>query len=254
MSAPLDTVVKALDAELRLDAFEDVSHNGLQVANRGAVSRICCGVDASMDFLESAQAMGADFCFVHHGISWGDSLARIAGPEYRVVSFLIEHGMALYAAHLPLDAHPTLGNNAGLAAALGLVETAGCFTYHGNVIGVRGVLPEPESFENLCGRVRTLTPGGAFHALPFGKPVVRSVGIVSGGAAGEVRQAFEMGLDCFITGEVDLAAYYFAKDAGIDMVAAGHYATEVFGPRSISQWLAARFGLPVDFLNFDLPW
>ena len=254
MAVPLDTLVKALDAELRLDAFEDVSHNGLQVANGGEVSRICCGVDASLDFFRAAQAKGADFCFVHHGISWGDSLARLAGPEYRVVSFLIEHGMALYAAHLPLDAHPSLGNNAGLAAALGLVEAAGCFTYHGNVIGVRGVLPEPLSFEELGVRVRTLTPGGAFHALPFGKPVVRSIGIVSGGAAGEVRQAFEAGLDCYITGELDLAAWNFAKDAGIDMIAAGHYATEVFGPRSVAAWLAARFATPVEFIDFGLPW
>ncbi len=254
MPIPLDTLAKALDAELRLDAFADVSHNGLQVANRGTVSRICCGVDASLEFLEAAAAKGADFCFVHHGISWGDSLVRIAGLNYRIVAFLVEHGMALYAAHLPLDAHPALGNNAGLAAALGLAETSGCFTYHGNVIGVRGVLPEPLPFETLCDRVRTATPGGAFHALPFGKPLVRTVGIVSGGAADEVRQAFEMGLDCFVTGEMDLAARNFARDVGIDMIAAGHYATEVFGPRAVAGWLATRYPVPSDFLSFDLPW
>ncbi|MGI5870276.1 MAG: Nif3-like dinuclear metal center hexameric protein [Kiritimatiellia bacterium] len=254
MPIPLDAIVKALDAELRLDAFDDVSHNGLQVANRGGVSRICCGVDASLDFLRAAKAKGADFCFVHHGISWGDSLARITGLEYRIVSFLIENDMALYAAHLPLDAHPTLGNNARLAAAIGLVETAPCFTWHGNVIGVRGDLPEPLGFEALGGRVRTLTPGGGFHALPFGKPAVRSVGIVSGGASGEVRQAVEAGLDCFITGEVDLASWNFAKDAGINMIAAGHYATEAFGPRAVAAWLADRFALPVEWIDFGLPW
>lgn len=254
MPLPLDTLVKALGDELRLDAFEDASHNGLQVANSGEVTRICCGVDASMEFLEAAHAKGADFCFVHHGISWGDSLARLTGLEYRIVSFLIQHDMALYAAHLPLDAHPTLGNNAGLAAALGLTEIAGAFDYHGNVIGVRGVLPEPLPFETLCGKVRTLTPGGTFHALPFGKPIVSSVGIVSGGAAGDVRQAFAMGLDCYISGELNLVARNFAKDAGIDMIAAGHYATETFGPRAVAGWLSERFKIPVDFIDFRLPW
>ena len=250
----LKKITAALDEELRLTDFEDVSHNGLQVANTGHVTKVCCGVDASLDFFKAAQDLGADFCVVHHGISWGESLAKITDTNYELVSFLIHNDMALYAAHLPLDAHPVLGNNACLAAALGLTDVTGFCLYHGNCIGRKGSLPHPLAFDELCGRVRTLTPGGTFHALPFGKQEVKTIGIVSGGAASEVTQAIEEGLDCYLTGEMNLQAYHAAKQSGINVIAAGHYATERFGVKAVGDFLVRNFKFSYDFVNFDLPW
>lgn len=250
----LQTLTSTLDNELRLSEFTDASHNGLQVANSGKVTRICCGVDASLEFLHAAHAQDADFCFVHHGISWGDALARITGPAYDAVAFLIQHDIALYAAHLPLDAHPVLGNNAQIADALGLVNRSNFCLYHGTAIGVQGTLRNPLSFETLCNHVRTLTPGGAFHALPFGEKNVQTVGIVSGGAADEVVQAIDADLDVYITGEMNLQAYNAAKAGNIHVIAAGHYATERFGVKAIGKLLNHNFKIPWCFVDFDLPW
>ncbi len=250
----LKKITATLDDELRLADFEDTSHNGLQVANSGKVTHVCCGVDASLDFFKAAQDFGADLCVVHHGISWGASLAKITETNYEIVSFLIKNDMALYAAHLPLDAHPVLGNNACIAAALGLTGVTGFCTYHGNSIGRKGTLPSPLSFDELCGRVRTLTPGGAFHALPFGSSLVSTIGIVSGGASEEVSQAIDAGLDCYLTGEMNLQAYHAAKQGRINVIAAGHYATERFGVKALGDFLSRNFKLPCDFINFDLPW
>lgn len=250
----LKTITSALDEELHLADFEDDSHNGLQVANTGLVAKVCCGVDASLDFLKAAKDLGANFCVVHHGISWGSSLAKITAANYEIVSFLIQNDMALYAAHLPLDAHPLLGNNACIAAALGMTNVNGFCLYHGNCIGRKGSLATPLTFDDLCGRVRTLTPGGTFHALPFGKHEVKTLGIVSGGAANDVCQAIDEGLDCYLTGEMNLQAYNAAKQGGINVIAAGHYATERFGVRAVGDYLSRNFKLSCDFVNFDLPW
>lgn len=252
--AKLGDITSALDAELKNEAFTDDSHNGLQVENSGKVSTVCCGVDASMEFLRAAKDRGADLCVVHHGLSWGESLARITGVNYRLVSFLIENDIALYASHLPLDAHPAMGNNACIAAALGLSDVSGFGLYHGNRIGCKGALPVAIPFAELCGRVRALAPGGNFHALSFGKSAVRTVGVVSGGGSDAIGQAIDEGLDCFLTGEVNLQAYNAAKQGEISMIAAGHYATEVFGVKALGVFLSANFKLPFEFVNFQLPW
>lgn len=254
MAVELATLVAALDEQLKLKDFRDVSHNGLQVANPGHVTRVCCGVDASMEFFEAAQARGADFCFVHHGISWGDSLARLVGREYRLVSYLITHQMALYGAHLPLDAHPVLGNNAQLAHALGLESIRPAFDYHGNTIGVEGVYLEPMSFEAFSERVQQLMPQGTHQAIRGQHPQIRRVGIVSGGAAEEVQEACDRGLDAYLTGEMGLAWVHVAREHGIHFFAAGHYATEVWGPRAVANWIREQFDLPVEFIDFGLPW
>lgn len=254
MIARTRDVADALDAELRIADFTDSSHNGLQVSNSGAVSRICCGVDASLDFFRDAKDKGADLCLVHHGISWGDSLAKISGSNYEIVSFLINNDIALYAAHLPIDAHPVLGNNAQIAAALGLVDVAGFCNYHGNLIGRKGRLPEAIPFSQLHARVRAITPDGTHHALQFGSEMVQTVGIVSGGAAGEVSQAAAERLDCFITGEMNLEGYNTAKHESVNVISAGHYATERFGVKAVGEFLQRNFKLPFEFIDLKLPW
>ena len=247
-------IVAALDAELQPARFAgDPSRNGLQVANSGAVGKVRCGVDASPEFFERAAAEGAHLCIVHHGISWGDSLARITGANYETVSFLVRHDIALYACHLPLDAHPSLGNNAGLAAALGLGALRPFGEYRGHVIGLRGELPAPLPATAFRERVRALS-NGRLVAHEYGPDEIRTVGVVSGGGEDELPQAAERGLDAFVSGEGGLLAYNAAKQGRIHAYFAGHYATETFGVKALGRLVAGRFGVEAAFIDFRLPW
>ena len=250
-------VVSALDALLRPDRFaRDVSHNGLQVAGDGrGVAKVCCGVDASTAFFDEAARRGADMLFVHHGISWRDSLARISGGNYALVSRLVATGTALYAAHLPLDAHPVVGNNAGLSSALGLENLVPFGEYADCDIGFKGALPAPLPWGEFKARLRDVCPDGRFESFdPFAddsRPV-RTVGVVSGGAAEEFPQAVDAGLDAFVTGEMGLADYNALLARPIRFAAAGHYATERFGPRAVAEWLRSELGLDAEFVDMHL--
>ena len=250
----LDAIVAALDAELRLDQFQDASHNGLQVAcSDKPVRRICCGVDASLPFFEAAARQGADLVVCHHGLSWGDSLRRITGLAYRQIGFLIRQDMALWACHLPLDAHPRLGNNACLARALGLRGLIPFGTYHGMTIGCRGTLPRPLDTGAFEARLQGILPGG-LRSLAFGRPTIRTVGIISGGAAAEVEQAAASGLDAYITGEPTLQGYNLARQLGINAFFGGHYATESRGVQAVGSWITGRFNIPSTFIDLAIPY
>ena len=255
---PFETLASALADELRLGAFAsmDASRNGVQVQNRGRdVARVCCGVDASLDFFAAAAARGADFLFVHHGLSWGSSLAYVTGTNYRLVSRLVELDLPLFAAHIPLDAHPALGNNARLAQALGLGGVEPFGTYHGQKIGFQGALPAPlpeAEFRALV--ARSLPDFAPLRALPFGKPEIRTVGIVSGGAGDIVEEAAREGLDAYLTGEITLASYNAARHAGVNTYFGGHYATETFGPKAVAGWIRETFGVETEFIDLELPY
>lgn len=255
-AVPLADLVAWLDRTLDLPAFAgDVSNNGLQVegASRG-VTKIACGVDATPAFYEEALRRGAQLLLVHHGISWGSSLARIAGPAYRLVAPLVRADAALYAAHLPLDAHPTLGNNAQIAKALGLRLVRPFGTYRGLTIGVRGSFPRAIPWAEAKARFRALCPGGRFDAVDAGRKTVRTVGIVSGGGADECAQAADAGLDAFLTGEFGLQHANELLCRPINLAAGGHYATERFGVRALGEALAAEFGLACEMVDLSLPW
>ncbi len=247
----LNKLVAFLDRELEIARFRDDSHNGLQVANSGRVTRVCLGVDATLPFFEKAADCGADLVICHHGLSWGDSLKRITGLNHRLLSFLMAHDMALWACHLPLDAHPRLGNNARLARALGVRKLQPAFVYHGQPIAVRGVLPRPVPFHTFRQRVQQVV-GNEVRALDFGKPRVRTVGIVSGGAPDQIHEAIEMGLDVYVTGEYNLTAYNLAVQEGMNAVFAGHYATEKFGVQAVGELIHKRFGLPATFVDLKI--
>lgn len=246
-------IYAALSRELRIDAFHDVSNNGLQVASgKERFAKVCTGVDATLPFFEQAAARGADLVVCHHGISWGDSLCHIDGLNYGLVSFLIRNDIALWTCHLPLDAHPTLGNNAQICKALGLCALRPFYTYHGETIGFKGEFPEPMAREAFLDLVRKeVSPRAQMHA--FGPEEVKTVGVVSGGAADGISQAIDEGLDAYITGETNLQAYNACLQRRGNMVAAGHYATERFGVRAIGEWLAAEFGVAHEFIDFDIP-
>jgi dinuclear metal center YbgI/SA1388 family protein len=249
----LTRLVAALDRELKVADWKDDSHNGLQVANGGRVTRVAAGVDATLPFFERAVAAGADLAICHHGLSWGDSLKRITGLNRRLLSYLLRHDLALWACHLPLDAHPRLGNNACLARGLGLRGLRPFGDYHGRPIGLRGALPEAETPAAFRRRVARFT-GGEVRGLEFGRGAIRTVGVISGGAPSQVADAVAAGLDAYVTGESNLHAYNLAVQERIHVFFAGHYATERFGVRAVADWIRRRFGLPVSFVDLDIPY
>lgn len=247
-------VARLLDAELRVAHFRDVSHNGLQIANRGPVTRVLTAVDASLETFEAAVAQGAQLALVHHGLSWGDSLARITGANYTLVRYAIEHNLAVYACHLPVDAHPTLGNNARLCAALGVTGTEPFFDYHGQKIALMGRLAEPIPRGAFAERVRVALRPPRLETFFHGPETVRTIGICSGGAPEGIAAAAEAGLDLYLSGEATLVGYNLARHCGMNALFAGHYATERCGIRAVGEWLAGQTGLEVAFLDLNLPY
>ncbi len=247
-------LLTALADKMAIDTFEDVSNNGLQVdSRREEIRKVVTGVDATLPFFQAAAEAGADLVICHHGISWGDSLKRLSGLNYELVKFLMDHDLALWACHLPLDAHPELGNNAGICAALGIVERKPFGEYHGNTIGFSGRLPSPMPCDAFANLVRDKI-GGNLHAALFGKETIETVGVISGGAADMAGQAMDAGFDAYVDGEMDLVAYNLCLQRGFNMFAPGHYATERFGVRAVGHWLERTFGIEQQFIDFDLPW
>ena len=206
----LDKICDWLDRTLKVADFDDVSNNGLQIGRdegrgmRDEVRTVAFAVDASVRAVKAATKAGAQLLVVHHGISWGGGIRRLEGGVYNVVKAAMDANLALYACHLPLDAHPTLGNNAQLAKQLGLRNIRKAFTYHGNVIG-------------LVGRKDRLT-----------------IGICSGGAGEFAEEAKRLGCDVYVTGEASWGDVIAAENCGMPMICAGHYETEVFGVRAVA--------------------
>ncbi len=246
-------LLAALADKFAIDSFDDSSNNGLQVdSRRKEIGKVVTGVDATLPFFKAAVEAGADLVICHHGISWGDSLKRITGLNYDLVKFLMDHDLALWACHLPLDAHAELGNNAGLCNALGIVDRKPFGDYHGQLIGFSGRLPSPMARDAFAAFVRDKIGGNLKTAL-FGAETIETVGVISGGAADMVSQAADAGFDAYVDGEMDLVSYNICLQRGINMFAPGHYATERFGVRALGNWLASTFGLEHQFVDFDLP-
>ena len=217
----ISKIVSWLDRTLDVAAFDDVSNNGVQIESSCAdVARVAFAVDASRRAVLAAAAAGARLLVVHHGISWGGGVKRISGGVYGVVKAAMDADVALYACHLPLDAHPKLGNNAQLARLLGLSKVRPAFSYHGNVIGCVGV----------SARARKVEIGGRTVVLGRGMPV----GVCSGGAGEFAEEAKRLGCALFVTGEASWGDVVAAENCGIEMVCCGHYATEVFGVRAVA--------------------
>jgi dinuclear metal center YbgI/SA1388 family protein len=235
---------------LRIDDMVkiDASLNGIQAGRpEQKIGRIAFAVDACMDCFRLATAWGAELLFVHHGLFWGKDL-RVTGSHRARLKHLLDNDLALYAAHLPLDMHPEIGNNAGIACALGLVETVPFGTYKGVDIGIKGRFPRPVRLAE----VETLLFGGAPDGSPglaFGKEFVETAGIVSGGAPYEAFQAAEQGLDLYITGEGSHAVYHFAQEEGLNVIFGGHYRTETWGVRLLAERTARETGLETRFID-----
>lgn len=247
MSAERDEIVAWLDETLDLGAWSDKSLNGLQVEGDAEVRRVAVAVDAAMaTFLMTAEAE-AEMLVVHHGLFWG-SAEPVTGPLKARLMALLEEGISLYAAHLPLDGHRQLGNNAVLSRLLELRETSPFGEYGGVTIGVRGTLPEPVDREELAAKLEALLDARP-DVLPFGPASIRTVAVVSGDAAGLVPDAAAAGVDAFVTGESDHVAWHAAREHGVNLVFAGHYATETLGVRALGDAVAERFGIEAVFLD-----
>jgi dinuclear metal center YbgI/SA1388 family protein len=246
-TAKLDTYFRSL---LDIDGFAsaDSSLNGIQVDNDGAeIAKIAFAVDATLETFAQAAAAGAGLIFVHHGLFWGRPL-RVAGGHRERLRFLLDHNLALYAAHLPLDQHPTLGNNAGLAELLGISPLEPFGEYHGRKIGFKGKLAKPLTIEEAVKRIsfKDRPPLGVY---PFGKRESLSCAVVSGGAANEALQAIEEGVDLFVTGEASHEIYHHALEGHLNMIAGGHYSTEVWGVRRVMENCASSLNLEAEFID-----
>jgi dinuclear metal center YbgI/SA1388 family protein len=244
----LAEVAAYLDEYLRVDEVPDypAALNGVQVENSGEVTRVAAAVDATMATIEAATSAGADLLLVHHGLFW-DGNQPVAGRRYRRLKALLDGDIAVYGAHIPLDVHPEVGNNAVLARELG-IEVEGRFgEYKGHPLGVYGRLEIRR--EALCARLDELL-GGRVRLIAGGPERLKRVGVITGGAGDLVLAARAAGLDAFVTGEGAHHNYFDAEEGGINLLFGGHYATETWGVRALAEHLHAEFGLPWTFLDF----
>jgi dinuclear metal center YbgI/SA1388 family protein len=219
--------------------------NGLQVEGRQEIGRVAVAVDACLATIERAVSEQADLMIVHHGLFWGPK-APITGPYYRRLAALIKNDLALYSCHTPLDAHPEVGNNHVLARMLGL-EPAGRFgEYEGVPLGVWTETELPR--EAFVERVRQAL-GVVPKVIATGPQTVRRVGILTGGGGSWIDRAAALGLDTFLTGEGAHHTYFDAEERGLNVLYAGHYATETVGVRALGNHLRERFGLATFFID-----
>ncbi len=249
---PRDAIVAYLDELLEPARFEDYGPNGLQVPGREEVRTVVTGVSANRALIETAVALEADLLLVHHGLFWGAKQTGIDHIMAGRLRPLFKNDISLVAYHLPLDAHPEVGNNALIADALELTGRQSFAPHGGQPLGIAGSLPgeglDPDAFAALVGQI-CQTPLTFLH----GPERVRTVGVVSGGAGDDVHAAAAMGLDAFITGEAEERSQGAAEEEGIHFVAAGHHATERFGVRRLGDLLAHQFGVAHHFVDIENP-
>ncbi len=244
----LADIVEECTKTLKPDSFKDApgAVNGLQMANKGRIRHIVAAVDASLSTIRMAVERKADLMLVHHGLFWGKT-APWTGRVYELMDLMIGNNLALYSSHLPLDAHPELGNNAGLAKALGL-QNPKPFFYEGTT--AIGFQYQTDSKRQDMQHKLTDILGQECLLIPGGPKSIKKVGIVTGGAGNELTKAAAEGVDSFITGEGAHWTYALAEDAGINVFYGGHYATETFGVKSLAAYLCRQFNLTWEFIDY----
>ena len=241
-----------LNQHLNCAAISDYAPNGLQVEGKVEIQKIITGVTASQALIDYAVQQQADAILVHHGYFWKSEKPCIRGMKGKRIKTLLKNDINLYAYHLPLDVHPELGNNAKLAALLGIENLQ---PLESGVVSIPmyGQLSQPVSaveFVERIARVLNRTPLFCSENAPH---LIRTVGICSGGGQGYIDLAASRGLDAFITGEVSEQTIHSAREQGIHFFAAGHHATERYGIQALGEWLAQEYGLCVEFKDIDNP-
>lgn len=242
-------LVAYLDEFLAAAAFRDYCPNGLQVEGCEHVNVIVTGVTASADLVEAAARAGADAVLVHHGYFWKGEDPRITGLRRRRIAALLAHDINLIAYHLPLDAHPEVGNNAALARRLGIAVEG---RFGEQDIGAYGVLAQPLTLAEFASRVGACLERPPLTLGAADRPVQR-VAWCTGAAQGYFEQAAALGVDVYLSGEVSEQTFHFARESGIAYVAAGHHATERYGVQALGEHLAARYGLTHRYIELANP-
>lgn len=248
----LKALVDYTDSLLSAEQFNDYCPNGLQVEGRPDVQRLVSGVTASLELLEAAIAAEADAILVHHGYFWKGEDECITGMKRQRLQRLLETGTSLLAWHLPLDAHPQLGNNTQLARVLGFE----CVGYFGNDSGMQlaqyGELSRPMNGPALAQHIQERLDRAPLH-IPGRQALIQTVGWCTGAAQSYIEAAVEQGLDAFISGEISEQTVHVVRECGIHYFAAGHHATERFGVRALGEHLAEHFGITHQFVDIDNP-
>ncbi len=253
MPAATSEILAELDRLLEPERFHDYCVNGLQVPGPARVQTIATGVSAHAELFELAAREQAQLLLVHHGLFWGAGVARVDAILKRRLQLLFDADIALAAYHLPLDAHPQLGNNALLASALGAGELTPFALHHGQPIGFIASLPSDGlAAAELFARVREATDREPL-VFDAGPPRVRRLAIVSGAGSDYMAEAAEAGADALLTGEPAERSMAQAREAGVHLIAAGHHATETFGVKRLGEHLAERFELRHVFLDVPNP-
>lgn len=252
MSVSLSHLVAAADQLLRPDEFEDYCPNGLQVEGRDEVRRLVTGVTACRALIEQAIEADADAILVHHGYFWTGEPAVITGMKHRRLRLLLQHDISLLAYHLPLDAHPELGNNAQLARRLGLQMTGGLQPAARHPIGNVGELLKPSTAAEFAAHIAAQL-GRTPLLVQGGDHLIKTIAWCSGGAQGYIEEAAARGVDAFLTGEVSEQTVHMARELGIHFFAAGHHASERYGAPAVGIHLAQQLGIAHQFIEIDNP-
>lgn len=243
----LQSLVEYLETYLRHAEIADDPRaaNGLQLENSGRVTKLGAAVDACEAVIAEAARGGISLLLVHHGLMWDQHISAFTGARYRKLKTAISADLAIFSSHLPLDAHPAVGNAAQLAKAIGLRKVKPFFPYKGEPIGMRGELALTR--DTLARRIEKTV--GPAHLCAAGPERVRRIGIVTGAAGAEIAAIARAGIDTFITGEGPHWSYTAAEELGVNVFYAGHYATETFGVKALARHLSKKFRVPWEFID-----
>lgn len=249
----LSELEKIINQELNIAQIKDYAPNGLQVEGRDSVTRIVTGVTASQALIDAAIELNADAILVHHGYFWKGEVPQIKGIKKARLKALLENDISLLGYHLPLDIHPTLGNNVQLAALWDINNIAPLDPLVRPSIALSGEFVIPLSAQDLCARIHQTLDRVPFHCGDNAPLMIKKIGWCSGGAQDYLELAAEQGMDAYVTGEVSERTVHIAREMGIHFFAAGHHATERYGIKALGEWLARHYDLDVRFIDIDNP-
>ncbi|NQY32583.1 MAG: Nif3-like dinuclear metal center hexameric protein [Coraliomargarita sp.] len=244
----LSEIVAFCDQRIRLSEVKDFdgAYNGLQIENSGEVRKVAAAVDAGRMPFEKAIEEGVDFIICHHGLFWTQPIP-LTGTDYAKVKLAFDNNLAVYGAHLPLDCHPEIGNNALLADALGLKKSGSFLPYEGNDIAVIADGPEGGRAA-LANKLQALFPD-TYQAIEYGSEHPERIAILTGSGQSTVPHLIPNGIDTLVTGELRQHHFNMAQELGLNLYPCGHYATEVFGVKALAAEVAEKFGIEWTFIE-----
>jgi len=242
-----DAIVKFLDDLIQIDQISDISSNGLQIKGADEVNKIALATDAAMASYQKSVEAGCQMLVAHHGLIWG-GIKYVTGRNHAHLEYMITNKLNLYAAHLPLDMHPKLGNNAKLAQMANLTDVIPFGDYHGIKLGFSGKLKTPATIESFTAMWDSTLPGKS-TVLNFGPKEISTVAIVSGRDPSALTEAISKGIDCLVTGETNHTSFHEAKEAGIHVIYLGHYRSETVGVKAVGKELEKEFKIKTVFID-----